>query len=331
MRNVVLALATLVTSAAAAPAQNTDWVKKMFQAEGGTLVHDFGSVPRGALLVHKFKMKNIWAVPIEIVEVRSLCGCVTAAASKNLLQPRETGVLEVAMDARRFTGPKSVSIHITVGPEYVSTATLQVSANSRADIVFNPGEINFGIVPAGQNPSQTIDVEYAGNLDWRVAEVIQGNAPLDVAIEELYRRPGQVGYHLRVTLKADAQAGAHKWELLLKTNDPVSPHVPVLVEATVQASLTVVPAAVSMGTLSVGETVLRRVVVRGNKPFKIVAVEGLGDGVQVELPTTAAAVHALTIKCQPTQTGELRRQLIIKTDLGAEAPVTVTVVGAVGP
>ena len=54
------------------------------------------------------------------------------------------------MDARRFTGPKTVTIHVTVGPEYTSTATLQVSANSRSDVVFNPGEVNFGVVPHGR-------------------------------------------------------------------------------------------------------------------------------------------------------------------------------------
>ena len=79
--------------------------------------------------------------------------CVTVTPSVQVLQAKETAYLDVTMDARRFTGPKTVSIYVTVGPQYVSTATLQVTAHSRADVVFNPGEVNFGVVSAGQTPT----------------------------------------------------------------------------------------------------------------------------------------------------------------------------------
>lgn len=334
MRNVVLALVVLSLATTSASAQNDDWAKKMFLANGGTLTHDHGNVARGAVLNHKFKMTNIWAVPVEIVNVRAACGCVTATPSKQILQPRETAVLDVNMDARRFTGPKTVQIYVTLGPEYVSTATLQVAAVSRADIVFNPGEVSFGVVAAGQTPTQNIDIEYAGNLDWRVSEAITNGAPLDVKIEELYRRPGQpgqCGYRIKTTLKADAPPGTHKWEVLLKTNDPTSPHVPVLVNATVQGSFTVLPGTLNLGSLKVGEAMTKPVLIRGNKPFRIVSIEGLGDGIQADLPAVAAPLQKLTIKCQPTRPGEFRRQLLIKTDADSEGLVTVTIIGDVVP
>lgn len=327
MRNVILALFALVLSAPAAPAQSLDWANKMFRQTS----HDFGNVPRGAELQHQFQMTNIWAVPIEVMSVRTSCGCVTVTPSTQVLKPRASGILDVKIDARKFVGPKTVSIYVLVGPEYTSTATIQVSANSRADVVFNPGQVNFDVVPAGQAPVKNIDVEYAGNLDWRVTEVIKNSAPLDVTLEEFNRQQGQVGYHVRVALKPDAPAGSHKWELLLKTNDPSSPLVPVLVEATVQATLTVNPGTLSLGTLKLGETISKRVVVRGSRPFKIVAIEGLGEGIEADLVNSAAAVQILTVKYQPIQAGELKRQLVIKTDMGGEAPVIVTVEGSVVP
>jgi hypothetical protein len=315
-------------------AQNHDWANKLFSPDGNGNKHDFGSVPRGAQLYHRFPMKNIWAVPIEIVNVRVSCGCVKATPSKATLQKNETAFLDVTMDANKFTGQKSVSIYVQVGPEYISTALLTVSAFSRADVVFNPGHVAFGVVPAGQSPAHTIDVEYAGALDWRVTEIVKSDAPLDATLEETYRRKNanyEVGYRIRVTLKPDVPPGAHKWELLLKTNDLASPHVPVLVEATVQASLSVNPGAVNLGNPKVGELVTRRVVVSGSKPFKITEVEGAGDGIQAELPATAAARQFLTIKCQPAQAGAFKKMLRIKTDLGNEAPVTVTVEGTAEP
>src|SRR5204863_8639958 len=133
------------------------------------------------------------------------------------------------------------------------------------------------------------------------------------------------GYRLRVTLRPDAPPGQLTSKLLLKTNDPASPLVPVLVEATIQAPLTVVPSALSFGnakvgeTLRVGETLSKRVIVRGIVPFKIMGIEGLGDSFTVELPDKAEVQQILTIKYQAKAAGEMHQQLKIITDLPQEA------------
>jgi hypothetical protein len=327
----------LLTASTPVWAQNLDWANKLFNADGNSAKHDFGTVARGAQLFYRFPMKNIWAVPIEIMNVRVSCGCVKAAPSKQTLQKNETGFLEVAMDGNKFTGQKTVTIYVQVGPEYISTATVVVSAYSRADVVFNPGQVTFGIVPAGQMATQTIDVEYAGAIDWKLTDIVKNDIPADVNFEESYRRKNpatnvnEVGYKVRVALKPEVSPGPHKWELLLKTNDSTSPHVPMLVEATVQASLSVVPATVNLGNPKVGDLVTRRIIVSGSKPFKIVEIEGAGDGLEAELPDKAAARQFLTLKLKPGQAGIFKKQLRIKTDLGDEAPVTVTVEGTAEP
>lgn len=328
MRNVVLAVASWATVFSVAHGQSGAWADKMFR---GQTSHDFGSVARGAQLYHKFPVTNIWAVPIEMVNIRTSCGCVTVTPSSKSLQPRETGEVEVMMDAHKFTGPKSVSIYITLGPQYTSTATLRVSANSRADVVFNPGEINFGIVQRGQTAQQTIEVEYAGVLDWRVQDVDKGNAPLDVAVEQMYRQPGRVGYRLKSTLKPDAPPGLLKHELFLRTNDPASPLVPVLVEANVQAPLTVKPNVVKLDGSRAGEAVTRRFNIYGTRPFRIVGIDGLGDGIQADIPPSPATVQIVTLKCQISQPGDIKRRLQVRTDLAGYSPMSVSVEGNILP
>jgi hypothetical protein len=323
MRKLGLALIAVVIAASQASAQDPGWAAKLFP-DG--LTHDFGSVPRGAQLFYRFKMYNKWAVPINLTQIRASCGCVSVPAPEKVaaLKPKETAYLEVTMDARRFTGPKSVTIYITVGPEYVSSTALTVSANSRADVVFNPGQVSFGIVSAGQTPTQNIDVEYAGILDWKVSEVVKSEAPLDVSFEKIAYpnpAPGQIGYHVKVALKPDIPAGNYKWEVLLKTNDPASPHVPILVEATIQAALTISPNPLNMDGLKVGEVTTKRIVVRGAKPFKIVSVEGTDADLSVEVPGTLAQTHVLTVQCKLAKAGEMKRTLQIKTDLGTESVV----------
>lgn len=328
MKHALIALFTVALAASSSPAQ-TPWAEKMVK---GGLSHDFGSVPRGAQLSHHFVVTNIYAVRMEITSVKSGCGCVSATAAKRVLEPRESTTIDVTMDARRFTGAKTVAITISVGPDYISSAQLRVSANSRADIVFNPGQVSFGTVTRGQAASQVIDVEYAGVLDWQVTEASAKDLPVEVSLSELYRRPGQVGYRVRVNLKANAPVGPLKGDLFLKTNDPASPLLPVLVEGVVQSNLTVSPAALSLGTIKIGETLRRRVVVRGNKPFRVLSVEGLGEGMQLDPAPSAtpAPVQVVSFKCVLSKPGEFKREVKIKTDL-QDAPVVVTIDGSAAP
>lgn len=336
MRIMVLAVVVGLGAATASPAQSDNWANKLFTFKSGpqALSHDFGNVPFGTMLHYNFPIYNPWAIPIEITDVRVSCGCVTAKVSKTLIQPRETAYLEVNMDTLRFKHPeaRTVSIHVSVGPTYLSTATVQVAANARGDVVLQPGQISFGVVAGGQSPARTVDVEYAGILDWRISEVIKNDAPVEVVPEEWYRQPGKVGYRLKVTLKPDAPPGPLTKELLLKTNDPASPFVPVLVEATIQAPLMVTPSTLSLGTVRVGDTVTKKVIVRGNQAFRITGFDNLGDAFTVEeLPAHSQAQQILTVKYQAKSAGDLHQQLKIKTDLPQEAAVTLKVEGTVVP
>jgi hypothetical protein len=338
MRKILLAVAVLVLSRGTAPAQTGAWADKIFLAGGGKTAHDFGTVARGAQLVFSFPITNIYSVPLEITGVRATCGCVNATPSSRVLKPQEKGQLNVTMDARRFTGAKVVTIYVTVGPEYVSTASIRVTANARPDVVLNPGQINFGVVRQGQTPTQVLDVEYAGGFDWRVTEVVKSSSgPYDVSVEQLYRQPprgrtaGRAGYRLSVTLKPDAPAGALKQELILKTNEPGgSQFLTVVVEANVQATLSVSPSEVKLGRLKIGSETTQKVQVRGQRPFRILKVDGVDDVVSAVLPAGSAANHVLVLRCQPKQPGDLRRQLVIHTDMD-QSVVTVNLEAKVEP
>jgi hypothetical protein len=345
---MVLAGIVLLFGATASPAQSPSWANKLFTFKGGTeaLVHNFGTVAHGTVLYYKFPMYNPWAIPIEITDLRVDCGCVTPKASRSILQPRETAYLETIMDTarRKKTGPTTITINVTISGtsssppiRHIDTAAVQVSANIRQDVVFNPGQISFGIVSRGQTPTQTVDVEYAGVLDWRVSDVVKNDAPIEVVAEELYRRTGrtgyrEAGYRIKVTLKADAAPGPLRQELQLKTNDPASPVVPLLVEANIQAPLMVIPNPLDLGSPHVGETVTKRVIVRGNKPFRITGVRGAGSGddLAVDLPPEAAEVQTLTLKWQNKNPGLIQQQLQIQTDL-EPLPLTLTVKANVLP
>jgi Protein of unknown function (DUF1573) len=338
MWKLAFTLAAVALSAAPVQVQqppSAAWANKIFLNRTD---HDFGTVARGAQLKYSFPIKNIYAVPLEITNVRVTCGCLSATPSKKSLKPQEEATLDVVMDGRRFSGPKSITVYLTVGPEFISTAELHVTANARSDVVFNPGEINFGVVSQGQQPVQTVDVEYAGMLDWRVKEVVKpSDAPFNVTMEEVYRKPpsgpqpGRVAYKMVVKLAPDAPAGSLKHDLMLKTNDPASEVLILTVDGMLQSALRVAPNQVSLGTLKLGETKTFKVQVLGNRPFRITEVKTDGKEISAELPQQAQPSHTLTLRCQPQSVGDLRRTLTIMTDLEKGASVTVFVQAHTAP
>ena len=331
MRKLVVAfiLGVLLSGSAFAqqPAEGDGppWANKIF---GGVLAKDFGTVAKGTKLKYSFRMTNIYKVPLQITDIRVTCGCVQAEGKGKLMQPGESTTLDITMNSGIFNGYKMVQCFVTVGPQFVSIAELKISATTRQDVVFNPGEVMFGVVQRGSTPSQFIDVEYAGALNWRVAEIVKNaSAPFDLKVEELNRQPGavqRVGYRIHATLKADAAPGAFSEVILLKTNDPASPTLSFNIIGNVQAPLTVVPSVVTMNSLKVGVSEETKVIVRGSQPFRITRIDGLGQGVYAVSDDKTTNTHFLTIRCQVDQALEMRKTLVIHTSLEKET-VNLTV------
>jgi hypothetical protein len=288
--------------------------------------HDFGTVPRGAQLLFRFPWHNTEKHRVELIDTRVSCGCATATANPHVLEPGQSGTIDVAVDGRRFLGPKTIFVQLLVSPGPLAT-TLQVSANSRADIVYNPGGIQFGVVAEGATPTQAVEIEYAGALDWHIEGLSQPPTHLDAKIDSMYRRPGQVGYRITITLHPDAPVGDLKQSVLLKTNDPANPVIPVLVEATIRAPVVVTPNPVHFGTARVGQTVTRKVTIRSDRPFSILKVDGADHGLTPAFATAPSNIHTLAIHWQPGEAGELHRVLQVHTDIGKHPKLAVTVEG----
>jgi hypothetical protein len=324
----LLGLGVVLALAAACPAQDQmGWAHKLLAVDGKPVVeHDFGTAAKGTQLQHRFPITNIYGVPLQL-QARVSCDCTNVTLSRQTLQPKEAGYLDVVMDTRRFSGPKVVTIFLTVAhPQYTSTAVFNVKAVCRTDVTLNPGSINFGIVPRGQGVTAAVDVDYAGVLNWQITGVPASDL-FRIDVTERYRQPGRVGYRVQLSLKPDAPAGSYKQELLLATNDPASPTVPVPFELTVQSPLAVLPEVVRFPSARVGASTEYKISVRGSgKPFRITAVDGLGDGlslVEVVPSIESRPVHILTLRYAPSAGGSLNRKVTFMTDAGMTATVAV--------
>ena len=212
------------------------WAEQMFTAG---LVKDFGAVPQGTRLFHRFPVTNVHAVPVEITGLRASCGCIQATRAKRILQPGESTTIDVSLDTREFAGPDTESVRVAVGPNPVSTCELTVSAASRSNVICVPDRIAFGTLAPGQTSVRSTDIEYRGAGDplaggWKIEEVtVPKNLPVEATLRETARGPAMVSYRLTVTLRPGARTGRIRDYAYLRTNRKRDPPLPVMVTANV--------------------------------------------------------------------------------------------------
>src|SRR5262249_12904562 len=131
---------------------------------------------------------------------------------------------------------------------------LNVTATSRTDIILNPGQLTFPIVLAGRRSApQVLNLECVGKHNWRLTELDTNGALVDASYKETFRLAGRIGYQLLVSLKTNIPPGPFRYQIFLKTNDQTMPHLPILIEGTVQEELSVVPKALNLGSVKVGQ------------------------------------------------------------------------------
>jgi Protein of unknown function (DUF1573) len=313
---VPIALTAQTPPPANTPQLFVPWANKLFKKDNppAILVHDFGTVPHGTLLTQKFTITNIYDVPMQIIDVRKSCTCLEADPPQKLLQPHESAELIVTMNAAKFNGQNAQTFYVTFGPQYVSTAVIQVRANSRGDVQLNPGYVNFGVVQErAKTPPQMVSIRYTGKMkDWKITEVVPPSGPFEVKLADA------VGpdFVVSVTLKPDAKTGSILEPITLKTNDPTATLLQFNVAAVVQAPISIAPDKVKFEAVKIGEEQTHKVILRAAKAFQVEAVADNGDGLSIEPFPAAAPVQIITVRFKPVGIGSWKREFQLKTNLG---------------
>jgi|GEM_PF-1628965 len=339
MKRVIAVLLLMLCLPMVVSAQEQGWASKFFT---NGLTHNFGNVAHGAVLTHKFTIKNIYEVPFVVADAKVSCGCVTPIKPKGEIQKNGSAEFDIEMDTRRITPGtvKTVTIFVTMmsvaqkpGDKiYSSMAYLSVTCIPQGNISCNPDRVNFGIVTAGQSPTASITVSHRTNRQWSL-DVGKNDLPFDVTIQRGAPVRGFASiYQINVTLRKNAPAGEFKHELQLQTTDPATPVLPITVEGIIQAALTATPNNINFGNVKVNEGVSRAIIVRGNgKPFRIVAADGAEDGLNIKFGADPKVAQVVTIEYIPKKAGPLKKSITLKTDQGAEMSVSVTIEGAASP
>jgi hypothetical protein len=328
MRKFLLALFVATATSFAAPCAFAEaWVAKMFSEHS----HDFGTVARGADTVYRFAAKNIYKQDIELVSVRSSCGCTSPTIEKKVLKTGEIGYVTATFNTRTFTGLHGATLTVEVrwndkGIMRRGETQLRVNGNIRSDVVFKPGAVRFDKIDQGKISEQVVEVSYGGRSSWKIVDVRGVSNDIEVELTQKRRNSGRVVYDLLVRLKDSAAAGYFNEQLVLVTNDEQYPRIPMYISGRVVPEISVAPEPLMLGEVAYGEKVTKKVLVRGKKPFRITAVNSDAEELfQFKTDDAAAPRHFVEVTFDAKKdVGAVKQTIHIATDLGEQYNATVS-------
>ncbi len=317
-RQVSCATLLLLTLTSALSAQ--EWAEKMFQQR----VHEFGDVARGAKAEYRYELTNLYEEDVHIVSVSSSCGCTSPRIEQDTLKTHETTAIVAKINTDRFQGQKGATLTVTFDKPYYAQVQLQTRVYIRSDVVFNPGCVEVGAVAEGQAADRQVLVAHAGRSDWQILEVACANPHITATFEELSRSGGNARYQISAHLDESAPVGYVNEYLILKTNDRNRTQVPLPIQGRIEPSIVVSPPSLFMGNVEPGQTVMKTIVLRGAKPFRVVSVSCPDERFKFEVPGSSAepkTVHVIpVIFVGDATSGKLEQTIRVQTDLGLPVP-----------
>ncbi|MCA9257858.1 MAG: DUF1573 domain-containing protein [Planctomycetales bacterium] len=295
-----------------------EWAEKMFN----TLEHDFGTVARGADTVFRFEITNLYKEDMQILGVRSSCGCTSPSVENPIIKTHEKAYIVAKFNTRTHVGRKGATLTVTFGAPFAAEVQLRVHGNIRSDVVFSPGAIDFGEVEEGKPHEQRVSVAYAGRSNWEIVDITNDNDAFEVEMQEVQRQAGRVDYQLLVRLRDSVPSGYIKDQLTVVTNDTraETQRIPLYVTASVRPELSVTPSTLVLNRVAPGDIVTKRILVRGREPFRVVSVDCPDNCLQFQADNEdAKSLHWVEVTFTAGDNpGDLNIPIQIVTDRGAE-------------
>ncbi len=310
LRTAAIAICLTIVSSNVVAAQA--WARKMFEITD----HDFGVVARGGKVEFPFTFTNIYEEDIHVSHVRSSCGCTIPRVTIETVKTYEKSAIVAAFNTRTFQGQRSATLTVVFDKPYYAEVQLNVRGMIRSDITLKPESINLGTVAAGTPVEKRLRIDYSGRGDWRVLDVLNNSPYLETKLTQLSGSYGRTSYELFVRLKPGAPEGVLREELFLRTNDSRGTEMPICVEGRVLSELTITPAPLLIGSVRVGESVTKKLIVRGTAPFRITDISCGDDCFEFELSSASKPLHLVPVTfVAGDKPGKVSAKILLKTDL----------------
>ena len=317
VRKIGLILLVILLPAATAAGQ--EWARKMFASQE----HDFGTIARGTKAEFDFPLSNIFIEDAHIQSARSSCGCTSVEIVNPALKTYEQGAIHATLNTGTFLGARAATITVLLDKPYPAEVQLHVKGYVRSDVVFEPGSVELGEVEEGTPVERKVTINYAGRPDWQVIDVKSGNPCISAKVATIDRQLGRVSYEVAVRVDGTAPVGYLQDQLTLVTNEGQGMQIPLTVEGRIVSGITVSPSSLFMGVVQPGREVIKSLVVRSQRPFRILSIACDDHSFTFGQPSDPSpkTLHVVPVKFTAgREAGKVTRTIHIVTDSGQNAP-----------
>lgn len=252
--------------------------------------HDFGEILPNQKLSHSFTFTNVGDAPLVFRKATTSCDCTTTSPVEDVvLQPGQETNVTVTVASRNEPLLRQFVFLDLIEPESNAARqlTLSLLGTQRFFKSVAPRQLDFGVVVPGRSYSRSLRVTESSVDRYAIRGVDSGSLPLTWSVTESRNAHDLRVYALDFTLDVpdewtpQPQHVARPHLIHLLTDSDASAEIPVPVSFEVAPWLFVVPVAIALGEVPVGDE--RRCVVR------ITAADGAPLEADVKsLPTEAA-------------------------------------------
>jgi len=293
--------------------------------------HNFGNVAVASKTEFRFPIHNTTGRTLHVEAVRTSCGCTTPTVETPYIEPGQTGSIIAKFNTDTHRGQKGATLTVVIRQPFYTEVHLRVEGYIRQDMVFSPGAVDFGKQSVGQELTRTAKILYAGRSDWAVVDVLSSKPWMSVNVKQESRSGQSATYLLTVTLAPNAPAGFFRDELIVVTNDRSKPRVPLMICGELESDLTISPQSIAMGAVKPGETIEKKIVVRGKEPFTVESIEAKGWQVSFDPAAEPKTTHILNVRfvARGETTGQMTSHVIVHTSGGVKASSSATLTAIV--
>jgi hypothetical protein len=173
----------------------------------------FDSKPQDKEVLAKYKFTNTGTKPIKIQNVRTSCGCTTAALSKTDYAPGESGEIDAKFTFSGRTGKQEKAIVVTTSTNPEQPTILKLHVNIEETVKIEPEVVLWRV---GEQPDpKAIHIAIAPDASVKIVSVTSDNPALKVKLTEV--KPGRE-YEVQITPESMAQPTAAT--LMIQTDYP---------------------------------------------------------------------------------------------------------------
>jgi hypothetical protein len=183
---------------------------------GGTQI-DFGDVPNFTPTKRTLVIKNIGTETLILSEVGATCGCTATLLSNDHLAPKDSALLYITFDAKRFIGQVEKMVSMVTNDDAQRSVEIKFTANVIKMLDINP---EYFYVRAAKNSpvSQSIKIKNLGTENIKILSVLSSLDILKPHLSKDIIKPNEE-VTLTVTFLSKSM-GTTNGNINIKTDNP---------------------------------------------------------------------------------------------------------------